>query len=93
MLVCHVNLNERKAQEICGCHVLSSEERATAIDAVIRYNLQELVELGKVWDGWSEEERRILGLPPAERVPDVVEEPAPPRATMPTYAPPMEPFA
>ena len=62
VLIYRVNISEAKASELLGerCTVIPAD-RATAIEAVIHHNLDELIKLGKTCT-WSEEERAYLGI-------------------------------
>lgn len=62
VLVYRVNISEAKAEELLGekCTAVATD-RAAAIEAVIHYNLDELIKLGKTCT-WSEEERAYLGI-------------------------------
>ncbi len=61
MLVYHIDLTDSEVLELCGRHILNEEERAQAVEAVLRHNLMELAELGKQFD-WTPEERKALGI-------------------------------
>lgn len=62
VLVYRVNVTEQKASELLGerCTAIPSD-RATAIEAIIHHNLDELIQLGKTCT-WSEEEKKFLGI-------------------------------
>lgn len=62
VLVYRVNVTEQKATELLGerCTAIPSD-RATAIEAIIHHNLDELIQLGKTCT-WSEEEKNFLGI-------------------------------
>ena len=62
VLVYRVNISEAKASELLGerCTAIPSD-RATAIEAIIHHNLDELIQLGRTCT-WTEEERAYLGI-------------------------------
>lgn len=62
VLVYRVDISEGRVEELCGRRACAVEsDRVAAVEAVLRHNLAELVELGKKCD-WSDEERMFLGL-------------------------------
>ncbi len=79
ILVYRVNISEAKATELLGerCTVIPAD-RATAIEAIIHHNLDELIQLGRTCT-WTEEERAYLG----------IDSPL----TLPTYGKELEPYA
>lgn len=67
MFLYKIELPEAKVTELCGRATCQTEEdRLTAIDAIIRHNLAELIELGRKCQ-WSEAEREALHLEQSEQ--------------------------
>lgn len=60
MIIYSLEIPAGKVSELChGIH--NARERAAALEQVIHYNLQELIDLGKRCK-WTEDEKRILGI-------------------------------
>ncbi len=67
MFLYKIELPEAKVTELCGRATCQTEEdRLTAIDAIIRHNLAELIELGRTCQ-WTAAEREALHLEQAEQ--------------------------